>query len=361
MSAPYSGNGRPAAVETTSPCILVTGAAGFIGSHLCERLLDEGYCVWGLDNFDDFYDPAAKRENLSSAVEHAGMHLVEGDVRDPVLLDGLMTDVDFDAVVHLAARPGAEESIEEPMRTLDVNVGGTLSLLEAMRRHGLTVLLYGSSTSVYGAGRAGRTAPYEETAAADRPLSTFAATKRAAEMLCHTYHHLHGMTVYCLRLSSVFGPRQRPDLPIHQFARGVGGEEEAEPHAPPSFSQRDPVFVDDAVDGIALALARATDNRHGAPEYELINLGGRDSVDPMELARKLAEVLDVSLPAEHRLESPGPTPSPSASIEKGGDLLGYRPRVSLDEGLAKFSRWFHKSRQHTEDAGLTPPMQEEAG
>lgn len=335
MSARAPGSGAGTTSEG-KPSLLVTGAAGFIGSHLCDRLLNEGQRVWALDNFDDFYDAARKRKNLRSALQNPAMHLVEGDVRDAILLEGLMSDVAFGAVIHLAARPGIRESIEDPATTFDVNVRGTLTLLEAIRRHEIPVLLFASSSGVYGEADP---APYREDAAADRPISPCAASKRTGELLCYTYHHLHELTVHCLRLSPVYGPRQRPDLQIHEFARCL------EDGRPVSLSQdsaaRDYLYVDDAVDGMLLSLERARSRDGDGPEYRVINLGGREAVGLAELVDDLSEALGVALETEgHRVSAPrGGGTDPASSPKRAAELLGYAPVTGMAQGLDRFVAW----------------------
>jgi len=350
-------DGRNTIGHGDGPAYLVTGAAGFIGSHLCDRLLSDGARVWGLDNFDDFYDPSRKRRNLESALGQDSMHLVEGDVRDPILLDGLMADVPFDAVFHLAARPGAPESAEDPSRTFDVNVSGTLTLLDAVRRHGIAHFIYASSNEVYGDRDA---PPYHEDMPADRPLSPYAASKRACEMLCHAYHHLHGLTVHCLRLSSVFGPRQRPDLAIDELARGLveGG------WSPELNGERGTVreysYVDDVVDGFVLSLERTRRRNGEDPEYSVINLGGSEAVELGELAERLGDAMGGSAENRRSRGEPLDDTRPICSVEKGRELLGYRPRVSLDEGLAEVSRWLRETIFST-SADIRPEESRSAG
>jgi UDP-glucuronate 4-epimerase len=318
--------------------ILVTGAAGFIGSHVCDRLLADGHGVWGLDSFDDFYDPARKRANLAGAMRQPSMHLVEGDVRDEILLDGLMSDVDFDAVVHLAARPGVRASLENPDLCYDVNVRGTLRVLDAMRLHEVPVLLFGSSSSVYGESS---DLPFSEDATADRPISPYAASKRAAEMLCHVHHHLYGLTVYCLRFFTVYGPRQRPDLVIHKFAR-LMADGEPVPVFGDGSSRRDYTYIDDTVDGVLLALEGARRRNGDRSAYEVVNLGRNETVALGELVEALAAALERTPEVERMPEQPGDLSETLASVDRGDRLLGYRPRVAFDQGLARFVRWFRE-------------------
>ncbi len=355
-ASPSNGSSPSSPGDSDGATVLVTGAAGFIGSHLCDRLLEEGKRVWGLDSFDDSYDPARKRENLAGALDHPSMHLVEGDVRDQILLDGLMTDVEFDAVVHLAARPGVRASVENPFPTYEVNLGGTLALVEAMRRHDVPALLFASSASVYGGDA---DSPRREEAPADRPLAPYAASKRAGEMLCHAYHHLHGLTVHCLRFSPVFGPRQRPDLWIHELARRLEEPEYGGAPQPDGGEAEsgDYTYVDDAVSGIVLSLERVRRRNGQEPEYQVINVGGSEAVGQGELAEKLSDALGA--PADRARQVSGASESQAApavsSIEKAAELLGYRPAVSLEEGLAELARWFHRSRTPEEDVPTPAP------
>lgn len=338
MSPSPSDNGRRAATASSSPTVLVTGAAGFIGSHLCDRLLSDGYRVWALDNFDDFYSPARKRENLRAALDQPAMHLVEGDIRDRVLLDGLMSDVSFDAVVHLAARPGGDASRENPELSYDVNVRGTLTVLEAMRRHGVPALLFASSASVYGDGSE---PPFREESAADRPLSPYAASKRSGELLCHTYHHLHALTVHCLRLFSVFGPRQRPDLAVHGFTRQLTDGSPVTVSGDDS-GRRDFVYVGDIVDGLVLSLERARAHDGERAEYRVINLGRGESVRILDLLDGLGAATGLTPEVDHVPKTSDDAFRTLADLERAEELLDYRPSVSLEDGLAEFVRWYRE-------------------
>lgn len=316
--------------------ILVTGAAGFIGSHLCDHLLARGDRVWGLDNFDAFYPPAIKRQNIAAAARHGSMRLVEGDIRDGVLLDGLLSDIPFDAVIHLAARPGVRPSIDDPNLCFDVNVTGTLSLLEAMRRRGPRKLLFGSSSSVYGERK---DSPFVEDTAGDRPISPYAASKRAGEMLSYTFHHLYGLSVLSLRFFTVFGPRQRPDLAIHKFARLMAGGE-ALPLYGDGSSARDYTYVDDIVNGVTLGLEWLEHASRDAPVYDVVNLGRSDPVTLADLVKRLGRAMEIEPAVHHLPEQPGDVSLTCASDAKARDLLGYAPSVDFDEGLRRFASWF---------------------
>lgn len=319
--------------------VLVTGAAGFIGSHLCEALVETGRSVWGLDNFHPHYSPDLKRRNLEAVLAHPAMHLVQGDARDSVLLEGLLSGRRFDAVVHLAALPGVQVSVEAPDRCIDINVNGTLTVLEAAARHGVGSVAFASSSSVYGESTR---RPFRESGPADRPISPYAASKRAGEMLCHAYHRTYGLSVHCLRIFTAFGPRQRPDLAIHKFTRLM-----RDGHTVTLFgdgsSERDYTHVDDVVSGVLASLDRLA-SLEGEPEYEVINLGRGRSVRLDRLVEALAAGLDVEPDLEWLPDRPGDVPVTHASVEKAKRLLDWEPRRSLEEGLEAFVRWFDEHR-----------------
>lgn len=346
-----AGPGDGGAVK---PSVLVTGAAGFIGSHLCEALVEEGCSVWGLDNFHSFYSPAAKRRNLQEVSRQPGMHVVQGDVRDRVLLDGLLGGTSFDAAVHLAALPGVRTSLEAPDLCMDVNVQGTLTLLEALGRHGVDRLVFASSSSVYGEDTA---APFRESDAADRPISPYAASKRAGEMLCHSYSRTHGLAVHCLRIFTAFGPRQRPDLAIHKFARLMRRGQPIPLYGDGS-SERDYTYVGDVVAGIRESLRRLTELPDGEPEYEIINLGRGETVRLDELVEALSSAVDGQSdgePAIDRLpDQPGDMSVTHAAIDRARELLGWRPVTSLEDGLAAFVEWLDEVDPVGDEGGQPP-------
>jgi UDP-glucuronate 4-epimerase len=313
---------------------LVTGAAGFIGSHLCDRLLERGNRVWGIDNFDPFYPKTVKRSNIALALEHPSMRLIEGDVRDGVLLDGLFRQFPFDAVVHLAARPGVRTSLEEPEACLDVNVNGTLRLLEAMRRHRVARLVFGSSSSVYGESVHGT---FSEEEAADRPISPYAASKRSAELLVHAYHYLFGLSAVCLRFFTVYGPRQRPDLAIQKFSR-LMREHQSLPFFGDGTSGRDYTYVDDAIEGIERSLKLLASSGDDS-RYEVLNVGRGEVVNLNQLIETLASALGANPRVDRLPDQPGDVPYTCASTERLEQTLGYRPVTSLEEGLQSFVSW----------------------
>jgi UDP-glucuronate 4-epimerase len=308
--------------------ILVTGAAGFIGSHLVDRLLARGDAVVGLDNFDPFYDPAIKRRNLRGALGSPQFTLVERDLRDRAAVAAAVAAARPDAVVHLAAQAGVRPSIQKPQLYVDVNVTGTLNLLDAMVAAGCRRLVFGGTSSVYGAGCK---PPFREDDAADRPISPYAATKRAAELLCHTWHALHGMRVTVLRFFTVFGPRQRPEMAIHKFARLMLAGQPI-PLFGDGRSVRDYTYVDDILDGTVKGL----DHDEG---YGVYNLGESQTHSLDQLVELLAKELGVTPRIERHPDQPGDVPATCADIAKSRRELGYDPRVPLPEGIRRFVRW----------------------
>jgi UDP-glucuronate 4-epimerase len=311
--------------------VLVTGGAGFIGSHLVERLLRDGQRVIALDNFDPFYDPAIKRRNLQAASAHPSFRFVEGDIRDGALLDRLFREEPIASVVHLAARAGVRPSMEDPEGYADVNVRGTVSVFEACRRNGVRRVLFGSSSSVYGNNSK---VPFAESDPVDEPVSPYAATKRAGELVARVYHHLFGFEVACLRLFTVYGPRQRPEMAIHKFARLLARGAEIEQYGDGS-SARDYTYVSDIVEGIVRALDRCR-------SYHIWNLGGSHATPLRELVERIAAGLGV--PARVRVlpPQPGDVERTWADIRRAREELGWQPRVRLEEGLALFLDWFRR-------------------
>jgi len=309
--------------------IVVTGGAGFIGSHLCEALLRDGHEVVAFDNFDDFYDPRIKRRNLHAAGQHPNFTLVEGDIRHADDVRGVIRSGAVDVVVHLAARAGVRPSIERPILYENVNVHGTLVLLEACRVAGNCKFIFAGSSSVYGNNRK---IPFAETDPVDDPISPYAATKKAGELLCHTYHHLYGLPVTCLRFFTVYGPRQRPDLAIHKFVRLI---EEGKPI--PVFGdgsmQRDFTYIDDIIDGVI----RAIDRCDG---YRIYNLGESRPVALNDLIAALEKALGKSAAIERLPLQPGDVLRTYADVTAAGRDLGYDPKTNLETGLARFVEWY---------------------
>jgi UDP-glucuronate 4-epimerase len=311
--------------------ILITGGAGFIGSHLADRLLGDGRTVVALDNFDPFYDPGMKRRNVEEASRHADYRLIEGDIRDEACLESIFSAERIDAVVHLAARAGVRPSISDPVGYTSVNVDGTVKLLEACRLHGVGRFLFGSSSSVYGNNAE---VPFAEHHPVDHPISPYAASKKAGEVLCHAHHHLHGIRVACLRFFTVYGPRQRPDLAIRKFAEAILGGEPIDRFGDGSAA-RDYTFVTDIVDGIVRALDRTTG-------YHVWNLGGSEPLSLADLISKIAGILGEEPEVRERPPQPGDVERTWADIRRARGDLDWTPRVGIDEGLRSFVDWLRK-------------------
>ena len=309
--------------------ILVTGGAGFIGSHLTRRLLERGERVTALDDFNDFYDPALKRANAAAFAGRSDWRLVEGDIRDAARVDALFEREHFDAVVHLAARAGVRPSLLEPILYEEVNCIGTLRLLEAARRHGPANFVFASSSSVYGINEK---VPFAEDDPVDLPISPYATTKRSGELLCFNYSHLYGLRTSCLRFFTVYGPAQRPEMAIAKFtdliARG-----RTLPLYGSGQTRRDYTYVDDIVDGIVAALELA-------PKFEIFNLGGSQTTTLIDLVHWIAGELGVEPRLEMLPEQPGDVPITFADVAKAGRLLGYAPKVPIREGLARYVAWY---------------------
>lgn len=312
--------------------ILVTGGAGFIGSHVTERLLERGDEVTVLDNFNDFYDPALKREN-ADLVQGAGARLVEGDIRDREGMARLFDGGAFDGVIHLAAMAGVRPSLEDPLHYADVNVRGTLILLEELRRRPETRFVFASSSSVYGANE---DVPFREADDIHHPVSPYAATKRAGELHCFTHHHLFGIPTTCLRFFTVYGPRQRPEMAIHKFVRAtVAGE--PIPFFGDGSSRRDYTYIDDITDGVVRALDRCEG-------YEIYNLGESQTTSLSELVALIGEVCGAEPAIDRRPFQPGDVVVTYADVTKARERLGYRPSTGMREGLERFFAWFEARR-----------------
>jgi len=307
--------------------VLVTGGVGFIGSHLCERLLAEGKGVVCLDNFDDYYDPAIKRGRAERLERNPGFRLVEGDVRDESLLGALFGDVD--AVVHLAARAGPRPSIEQPKLYYDVNVMGMLALLRAAAGRGVENFVAASSSSVYGLNTK---LPFAEGDRIGAPASPYAASKAATETLGHTYAHVHGVPVTMVRLFTVYGPRQRPDMAFTKFAHRIVRGEPIELYGD-GTSIRDYTYVDDVIDALSVILERPV-------PFEIFNVGGGHHVALTEVVDALQRELGREAIVRHVGEQAGDVPATWADVSHAREAFGYEPKVRFAEGIARFCGWF---------------------
>lgn len=322
--------------------VLITGGAGFIGSHLVDDLLARGEEVVVLDSFEGLYDRAIKEDNLSAARDHAGFTLVEGDIRDAERLDALPDGIE--AVVHLAARAGVRPSILEPVLSAEVNVVGTARLLELVREREITAFVLASSSSVYGNNR---TVPFAEADPVERPISPYASTKRACELFCHVQAHLHGTACVCLRLFTVYGPRQRPDLAIRKFSRLLL-EGRPLPRFGDGSTARDYTYIDDILQGMRGALAFAR-SRPGA--FEIVNLGEARPIALSEMIDVLGRVFERSPVIDERPPQPGDVERTFAEISRARALFDYRPSMEFEEGMRRFADWYLEVGARQDGAG----------
>ncbi len=311
---------------------LITGAAGFIGSHVAERLLARGDRVIGLDNFDPFYSRGIKEGNLSRALPNSSFRFVEGDIRDESLVGRIVAEEKPDVVFHSAAKAGVRPSIADPLGYEDVNVRGTLVLLEAARKAGIRHFVFASSSSVYGENPK---VPFSEDDFVDHPISPYAATKKAGELIGYTVHHLSGMPVTCLRFFTVYGPRQRPDLAIHKFTRLID-EGKPIPVFGDGSTSRDYTYIDDIVDGVV----RAIDRPDG---YKIINLGESTTVTLSGMIAEIERALGKKAAIDRQPLQPGDVPRTYADVEKARRLLGYEPRMPFREGIERFVAWYRET------------------
>jgi UDP-glucuronate 4-epimerase len=314
--------------------VLVTGGAGFIGSHLCRRRLDRGDRVVVMDDFNDFYDPALKRANVAQFRNHPGFRMVEGDIRDRALVFRTFGEERFDSVLHLAARAGVRPSLAQPVLYEEVNCVGTLHLLEAAVEHGKPAFVFASSSSVYGINSK---LPFSEDDPIDRPISPYATTKRSGELHVFTAHHLHGLTAWCLRFFTVYGPGQRPEMAISRFIRSIE-EGVSIPFYGDGSSRRDYTYIDDIADGVEAALDKE------APGFEIVNLGGATPVTLTELVAAIEKATGRTAILDRQPSQPGDVPVTYAAVEKAGRLLGFRARVPLAEGLRRSVDWYRRGR-----------------
>jgi len=311
--------------------ILITGGAGFIGSHLVDRLMAEGgWSVTVVDDFNDFYDPAIKRENVRARLASPNFKLVEADIRDHQALAAAFGDTAFDCIVHLAARAGVRPSLKEPRLYVETNINGTLNLLELARTHGVKQFVFGSSSSVYGMNSK---VPFSEDDPIFNPISPYAATKAAGELISHSYAHLYDMRVVCLRFFTVYGARQRPDLAIHKFAKLISAGQPI-PVFGDGTTRRDYTYVDDIIAGVRAAIDYDQSN------YEVINLGEARTVELRELISLLEKSLDRHALIDRQPLQPGDVPQTFADTTKARRLLGYNPQTQIEEGIGKFVEWF---------------------
>jgi len=312
--------------------ILVTGAAGFIGSHVCEALIERGDEVVGVDNFDPFYPRGMKERNLAGLRRERRFQFLEADVaRDPLPLEGMAV------VLHLAAKPGVRPSLENPASYSEANVTGTVRVFEAARRAGIGRVVFGSSSSVYGDATP---APFTEDAAAVWPISPYAASKRAGELMAHAFAHLYGMQIACLRFFTVYGPRQRPDLAIHRFTSQIAQGQPVRMHGDGS-SERDYTYITDCVAGV-LAAVEWTARPRASGRAEPLNIGGGARVRLDRLIELIGRTLGRGVRIERHADQPGDVRLTAADLRRAERELDYRPKVGIDEGVPHFVRWYEE-------------------
>jgi len=311
--------------------ILVTGGAGFIGSHLVDHLLATNIeKVTVVDDFNDFYAPELKRKNIDAQQQDARYRLFEVDIRNRQALEKVFAQSDFDCIVHLAARAGVRPSLTDPLLYSETNIDGTVNLLEFARRANIKQFVFGSSSSVYGINAK---VPFTEQDEIRQPISPYAATKAAGELLCHTYSHLYDMRCVCLRFFTVYGPRQRPDLAIHKFAKLIN-EGKAIPVFGDGSTRRDYTYIDDIISGVLGAI------NYSGSNYEVFNLGESRTVELRELISLLEQQLDRNAIIDRQPLQPGDVPQTFADIAKARELLGYNPHTQIEQGIRLFVEWF---------------------
>lgn len=325
----------------TKAC-LVTGGAGFIGSHTCEAMLKNGYRVCCVDNFNAYYNPQDKRENIRAVIKTAeelkrSFSVYEGDIRDIEFLDRVFDENRPELVIHLAACAGVRSSIEDPILYTTVNINGTVNILECLKKYNINSYVFASSSSVYGNNVK---VPFAESDAVDHPISPYAATKKAGELLCHTYHHLYGINTACLRFFTVYGPRQRPDLAISKFTKLISAGKPI-PVFGDGTSKRDYTYIDDIVDGIIKACqwVGATESR-----FSVFNLGESTTVSLKEMIETLENALEKKAYQDRHPNMPGDVNITYADISHAKKVLGYDPKTTFNEGITQFLNWFKKTR-----------------
>ncbi|MFT4176359.1 MAG: SDR family NAD(P)-dependent oxidoreductase [Luteolibacter sp.] len=307
--------------------ILVTGGAGFIGSHLCEALLAEGAKVVIIDDFNDFYDVSIKEENIATIRDR--ITLVRGDLRDVALVESLFEQHRFDKVFHLAARAGVRPSLADPRLYVSTNVDGTLNLLEGCRKTGVKHFVFASSSSVYGVNKK---VPFAEDDLIQRTISPYAATKLMGEQLCSNYSHLYGIRCICLRFFTVYGPRQRPDLAISKFTRLILNDQPIDQYGDGSTA-RDYTFIEDIIAGVMAA------GHYTASDFEIVNLGGSAANTLSELIANIEDILGKKAQINYLPDQPGDVPLTYADVSRAKQLFGYSPGTPLRKGLERYVEW----------------------
>lgn len=313
--------------------ILVTGGSGFIGSHLCEKLVAEGVETVNLDNFYDNYDPVIKERNISGLLDEPLYHLYRGDIRDNRILDRIFATHPIGFIIHLAALAGVRQSLVKPRDYVSVDIEGTVNLLEYAAKYKIKRFLFGSSSSVYG----DNTVPFKESDRLESQLSPYAAAKIAGEMFCRTYHRLYDFSIGCLRFFTVYGPRQRPEMAIHQFTKMIDNDLEV-PLFGDGESERDYTYIDDIVQGILRALEVPY-------SFEVFNLGNSRTVNLLELVKLIGNVIGKQPRLVRLPDQKGDVPRTWADLSHSRKILGYQPRVDIAEGIKRFVNWYRNQSQ----------------
>lgn len=312
---------------------LVTGAAGFIGSHLSDRLTATGWDVVALDNFDPFYSEEIKRDNIKGALATGKFELVEGDIRDAACVEAILETGDVDIIIHLAAKAGVRPSIEDPVGYMDTNINGTVVMLEAAKKFNINKFVFASSSSVYGNNKK---VPFAETDNVDYPISPYAATKKACELITYTYSSLYNIDMMVLRFFTVYGPRQRPDLAIHKFAKLIE-DGKTIPVFGDGSMRRDFTYIDDIIDGVVAAMDKCKG-------YEIYNLGESRPVRLDVLISEIENALGKKAIIDRQPLQPGDVKQTYADVTKAIEKLGYSPNTEIQTGLKKFVDWFRKNK-----------------
>jgi len=314
--------------------ILVTGAAGFIGSSLCEKLVEQ-HQVIGLDNFCDYYDVEIKERNIQKLQKSANFSLIREDIRNRKEIDDIFQNSEIDLVIHLAAMAGVRPSIADPDLYTTVNINGTVNLLDACRNSGVKNFVFASSSSVYGNNKK---VPFSEADAVDYPISPYAATKKAGELICHTYHHLFDISLACLRFFTVYGPRQRPDLAIHKFTRKMLKGEAIQVYGDGS-TRRDYTYIDDILDGILKSIDFVCEGK----KFEVFNLGESQTISLKMMIETIESALNIEAKKEVLPMQPGDVDQTYADVSKAKQMLGYNPTTKFADGIGKFIEWLKEN------------------
>ncbi|MGO4547617.1 GDP-mannose 4,6-dehydratase [Paenibacillus sp. 2TAB23] len=324
--------------------IVVTGGAGFIGSHLCDALLQKGHKVINIDSFNDYYDPVIKRNNVEETQDlvdklnlaRDSYKVEEGDLRNAEFLNRIFNENQVDTIIHLAASAGVRPSIQDPVLYTDVNINGTVNLLEMSKIHNIKSFVFASSSSVYGNNDK---VPFSEDDVVDFPISPYAATKKAGELLCHTYHSLYNINMACLRFFTVYGPRQRPDLAIHKFTKLIS-EGEAIPYYGDGSSERDYTYIEDIIDGVTKAVEWV---KEGERKFEVFNLGESNTISLRRMVEAIENTLGKKAVINKMPMQPGDVNRTYADVSKAKNILGYNPSWHFEDGISKFVEWYQSS------------------